>query len=79
MAFFADLKDTSDNCDVCEGEGVRVLIYLLRNCAKKLYMAYAAYEKRTGTHVYLRTWTMIITALIQRYLTENVQRVEKKK
>lgn len=31
VAFLAILKDTFNNCGLCNGEGVRVLAYLLSN------------------------------------------------
>lgn len=72
LAFLAHLKDTFDICGVFEGEAVRVLGCLQSSCAKKKYEAHIANGMSTVENHYRGNWPVVINALMQCLLKENV-------
>lgn len=57
---------------VCECEAVQDLVYFLCDGAKEVYKAYTGIEMSTNSHVYHKSWSVIMKTLIQLFLTENV-------
>lgn len=47
LPFLADLKDTSDNCGVCENWTIGVIVYFLSDGANAAYEAYSNYAMST--------------------------------
>lgn len=60
-----NLKKTFDNSGACEGEPVRVLVYLLRDGAKEVYEAYNGNGMSTDVYFCHETWPWVIDALIK--------------
>lgn len=52
LDFLAEFMYPFDNCDMCEGERVWLLQYLLIDGAMKVYNAYTGYRMRTISHAY---------------------------
>lgn len=72
LAFLGKVKDTSDNCGVCECNAVRVLVYLVSDSAREVYEAYTANEMSTDAHGFHGAQAIVINALMQCFLTKNV-------
>lgn len=65
LAFVADLKDTFDNCSVCEVEALWVPACMLSDGAKEMYETYTASGLSTDADVDHGTWKVVVNALIQ--------------
>lgn len=72
LILVASLKDTSDNCGLCESEAVWVLAYLLGDDAKESYGKYIDSEISIDALLQQETWLVVINALIQQILNKNV-------
>lgn len=72
LAFLADRKDSLHNCGLCESENVQVPANLLSGGAQKVDDAYKANGMSTDAHLHRETRPVIINALIQCFLIENL-------
>lgn len=72
LAFLVPLKDTLDKRGVSVKETVRVIAYMLRDNAEKVYETYTSEGLKADAYVYHGSWPMVISALIQRFITVNV-------
>lgn len=72
LVFFANLRDTFEDLGVCKCKLIRILPYLLSDGTVKAYEAYTADVMSTDANDYDGSWSVIIKAFIQRFLTHNV-------
>lgn len=72
MGFVASAKDVFDNCRVCESKSALFLACLRADGAEAVFKASTAEEMSTEAYVYHGIWHVVIKAIIQRFLTENV-------
>lgn len=61
--FLGNLKDTFENCSLCEGEPVQGFAYLLSDNAIDLDEVYNGNEMRTNAFHYHERWPVIINAM----------------
>lgn len=65
LPFSANLKRTFDNCGVCKGEDVRVIVFSQSEGDMEGYEAYTPNGGNANGHGYRGTWPVIINGLIQ--------------
>lgn len=67
--FLANLKETFDNCSVCESKGINVHASMLSYSVREVSKTYTTNEMSTDAHVCQGARPVVINALKQHFLT----------